>query len=70
MMEHCTKTGEPKLVERCSYPLTGLGCVSRVYTDLAVLDISAGGVQVRERAPGVTLEELQARTGVPLLPPV
>jgi 3-oxoadipate CoA-transferase, beta subunit len=69
MMEHCTKAGEPKLVERCSYPLTGLACVSRVYTDLAVLDITGGGVQVRELAPGVTLDELQARTGVPLLPP-
>jgi 3-oxoadipate CoA-transferase, beta subunit len=69
MMEHCTKAGEPKLVERCSYPLTGLACVSRVYTDLAVLDITADGVQVRELAPGVTLDELQARTGVPLLPP-
>jgi 3-oxoadipate CoA-transferase, beta subunit len=69
MMEHSTRTGEPKLVERCSYPLTGLACVSRVYTDLAVLDITAAGVQVRELGPGVTMDELQARTGVPLLPP-
>jgi 3-oxoadipate CoA-transferase beta subunit len=69
MMEHCTKTGEPKLVERCSYPLTGLACVSRVYSDLAVLDITPDGVRVRELAPGVTLDELQGKTGVPLLPP-
>jgi 3-oxoadipate CoA-transferase, beta subunit len=67
MMEHTTKAGEPKLVERCTYPLTGLACVSRVYTELAVLDITAQGVRVRELAPGVALAELQAKTGVPLL---
>lgn len=67
MMEHTTKAGEPKLVERCSYPLTGLGCVSRVYTELAVIDITPQGLRVRELAPGLTLAEVQARTGVPLL---
>jgi 3-oxoadipate CoA-transferase, beta subunit len=66
MMEHTTKAGEPKLVERCSYPLTGLACVSRVYTELAVLDITPQGVHVRELAPGLTLAEVQAKTGVPL----
>jgi len=66
MMEHTTKGGEPKLVERCSYPLTGLACVRRVYTDLAVLEIGADGVRVLEMAEGLLFDELQARTGVPL----
>ncbi len=68
MMEHVTKAGEPKLVPRCSYPLTGLGCVSRVYTDLAVLEIAPDGVRVRAIAEGLDFAALQARTGVPLLP--
>ena len=67
MMEHTTKGGEPKIVERCSYPLTGLACVSRVYTELAVLDITRVGVRVREMAPGLEFEVLAARTGVVLL---
>jgi len=67
MMEHTTKGGEPKLVERCSYPLTGLACVRRVYTDLAVLEIGCDGVRVLEMAEGLAFDELQARTGVPLL---
>ena len=67
MMEHNTKSGAAKLVPECSYPLTGLACVSRVYTDLAVLDITPGGVRVREMAPGLDFGALQVRTGVPLL---
>ena len=67
MMEHVTKTGEPKLVERCSYPLTGVACVRRVYTDLAVIDLGAPGATVRRRADGVSLAELQAVTGFPLV---
>jgi len=66
MMEHQTKTGESKIVGRCTYPLTGMGCVSRVYTDLAVIDITVEGLMVREMAPGLTLDELQSITGVPL----
>ena len=69
MMEHQTKTGESKVVERCTYPLTGLGCVSRIYTDLAVLDVTTEGLRVREMAPGLTLADLQAVTAAPLLPP-
>ena len=69
MMEHTTKTGEPKIVERCSYPLTGIGCVSRIYTDLAVLDVTPQGLRVREMAPGLTLADLQAATAAPLLAP-
>ncbi len=67
MMEHTAKDGSPKLVERCTYPLTALGCVSRVYTDLAVLDIIPEGVKVREIAPGIDIDTLQARTGLVLL---
>jgi len=66
MMEHQTKSGESKIVDRCTYPLTGVGCVSRIYTDLAVIDISDGGLIVRDLAPGLTLDELQSITGVPL----
>lgn len=66
MMEHVTKAGEPKLVERCSYPLTGVACVRRVFTDLAVIDLSGGHARVLERADGVTLPGLQALTGFAL----
>jgi 3-oxoadipate CoA-transferase beta subunit len=67
MMEHQTKTGESKVVAACSYPLTGIGCVNRIYTDLAVLDVTAAGLVVREMAEGLTFDELQAATGAPLL---
>jgi 3-oxoadipate CoA-transferase beta subunit len=69
MMEHQTKTGESKIVERCTYPLTGVKCVSRIYTDLAVLDVTPQGLRVREMAPGLTLADLQAVTAAPLLAP-
>jgi 3-oxoadipate CoA-transferase, beta subunit len=65
-MELQTKTGESKLVERCTYPLTGVGCVSRVYTDLAVIDIDAGALRVREMAEGVSLPELERIVGLSL----
>ena len=68
MMDHQTKTGESKLVEACSYPLTGVACVSRIYTDLAVIDVTRDGLRVREMAPGLTLTDLQAVTAAPLLP--
>lgn len=67
MMEHQTKSGESKVVAECTYPLTGIGCVNRIYTDLAVLDVTPQGLFVREMAEGLTLEELQTITGVPLL---
>jgi len=66
MMEHCTKAGEGKIVPRCSYPLTALGCVSRVYTDLAVLDITPAGVMVVDLCEGLSAEALQSLTAVPL----
>ena len=64
--EHTTKEGAPKLVESCAYPLTALGAVSRIYTNLAVIDVTEAGFVVREMAPGLTLEALQARTAAPL----
>ena len=66
MMEHATKRGEAKLVERCSYPLTGIGCVSRVYTELATLDVTPAGFAVRWLAAGMTLGDLQKLSGAPL----
>jgi 3-oxoadipate CoA-transferase beta subunit len=67
MMDHQTKTGESKIVSQCSYPLTGVACVNRIYTDMAVMDVTPDGLLVREMAPGLTFEELQAATDAPLL---
>ncbi len=64
--DHITKDGKPKLVETCTFPLTGVGCVTRVYTSLAVVDIVDGHFVLREKLPGMTLEELQDVTGAPL----
>jgi 3-oxoadipate CoA-transferase beta subunit len=64
--EHVTKDGKPKLVERCSFPLTGVGCISRVYTSLAVIDIADGRFILREKLPQMSMEDLQAFTGAPL----
>ena len=66
--QHCTKHGEPKLVEACTYPLTGLAVVDRIYTDLAVIEITAGGFQLVELAPGVSFDDARERTGAPLMP--
>src|SRR5665213_1435772 len=66
MMEHLTKSGESKFVERCTYPVTGLACVDRVYTDLAVIDVTASGLSVALMADGMTLAELSRLSGVPL----
>jgi len=67
MMEHLTKDGESKLVERCTYPLTGTGCVHRVYTDLAVIEVTPRGLVVVETVPGLEFEALQRLTRAPLL---
>ena len=67
MMEHLTRSGESKVVAQCSYPLTAIGCVSRIYTDLAVLDVRPEGLSVREILSDISFEELQQLTGVPLL---
>ncbi len=66
MMDLLTKTGASKLVERCTYPLTGIGCVNRLYTDLAVIDITPQGLRVLEMVEGLTLDELRRLTGVPM----
>ena len=68
MMEHLTKQGESKVVARCTYPLTGIGCVSRIFTDLAVLDVTPAGLAVVEIVDGLPFDELARLTGVPLLP--
>lgn len=68
MMEHLTKDGKSKLVKQCTYPLTGIACVSRVYTDLAVIDITGEGLRVVEMVEGLEMDELQRLTGLPLLP--
>jgi len=62
VMEHITKDGAPRLVNRCSYPLTAKGKVKRVYTNLAVLDVESRGFVVRDMLPGLSFETLQART--------
>ncbi|MCA9303514.1 MAG: CoA transferase subunit B [Phycisphaerales bacterium] len=66
--QHCTKTGDPKLVDSCTYPLTGRGVINRIYTDLAVIDVTPDGFRLVELSPGVEFEYVQQRTGAPLLP--
>ncbi|MBE3637644.1 3-oxoacid CoA-transferase subunit B [Mangrovicoccus algicola] len=66
LTDHVTKTGGPKLVEACTLPLTGVGCVTRVYTSLAVVDIEDGHFVLREKIPAISLDELQAVTGARL----
>jgi 3-oxoadipate CoA-transferase beta subunit len=69
MMEHLTKEGKSKFVERCSYPLTGIGVVKRVYTDLAVIEVTPRGLVASRLVPGLAFEDLQRMTGMSLLPP-
>jgi len=65
--EHLTREGQPKLVERCTLALTGAGVVERVYTNLGVFVVNSGVFELVERAPGVTVEEIRAATGAPVL---
>lgn len=67
--DHVTKHGKPKLVKTCSLPLTGVGCVTRVYTSLAVIDIENSRFVLREKLPSLSLDELQAMTGAELVVP-
>jgi 3-oxoadipate CoA-transferase beta subunit len=66
MMDHVTKSGEHKIVPHCTYPLTAVACVDRIYTDVAVIDVTAHGLAVVEMVEGLTFEELQRMTGAPL----
>jgi 3-oxoadipate CoA-transferase, beta subunit len=66
LMDHTTKTGESRLVRRCTYPLTAIGVVKRIYTNLAVIDVTPDGFAVREMVPGLTLAALQDVTDAPL----
>jgi 3-oxoadipate CoA-transferase beta subunit len=66
VMEHNTRDGAPRLLRRCTYPLTARACVARVYTELAVIDVTARGFVVADMAPGLSFEALQQRTDAPL----
>ncbi len=68
MTQHTTKEGEPKILRKCTYPLTALGVVDLVVTNLGVFEITPRGIVVRERHPAVSFEEIQALTEAPLLP--
>jgi len=69
MMLHASKNGESKLLNRCTLPLTGAACISRVITDLGLFHIAHGAFELRERAPGVTIAEIRARTAGRLIAP-
>lgn len=66
VMDHVSKSGAPKILPRCTLPLTGQACVDRIITDLGVFDVQDGQIKLVELAPGVALEDLQAKTGVPV----
>jgi 3-oxoadipate CoA-transferase beta subunit len=65
--QHCTKNGDPKLVPSCTYPLTGCGVVDKIYTDLAVIEVTPAGFRLIELTPGIDFAYVQERTGAPLL---
>jgi len=66
MTAHTTKAGDPKIVEQCSYPLTGVGVINRIYTDISVLDVTSDGLVVRDMVAGMDFDTLQSRTAAPL----
>jgi 3-oxoacid CoA-transferase subunit B len=65
-MEHCARNGEHKILERCTLPLTAVGVVKRIITDLGIFDVTARGLVARELAPGVDAAQIRARTGCPV----
>jgi len=68
VMDHTDKAGRPKLLKKCSLPLTGVACVQRIITNLAMFDVVEGGLRLMELAPGVTREQIAARTEATLVP--
>jgi 3-oxoacid CoA-transferase subunit B len=66
VMDHCAKDGESKIKRKCTLPLTGLRVVNRIITDIAVIDVTPSGLQLRERAPGVSVDTIVSRTEAPL----
>ena len=69
-MQHASKTGESKLLKKCTLPLTGIHCIKKVVTDLAVLEIKEGAFHLLERAPGVSVDEIRAKTEGKLIIPI
>jgi 3-oxoacid CoA-transferase subunit B len=67
MMEHVTRTGEPKILDACTLPLTGVACVNRIITDMAVIDVTGAGLVLREVAPGLSAKDVQAATQATLI---
>ena len=67
MMEHCSRSGEHKILKQCDLPLTGVGVVSLIITDLCVLAVTPDGLELRELAPGVSIDEVLEKTGAPVL---
>jgi 3-oxoadipate CoA-transferase, beta subunit len=67
IMPHCDKQGHSKVVDECTYPLTAVACVDRIYTDLAVIEVTSDGLVLRKLCPGMTVEELRRLTGAELI---